>query len=272
MFQNRDDGHFRQTLGETWDVVAPQVLGVFPAVSRQVLRDDVKESKTVFTHNVDFASLQKGQLNFDDRVEQGYDVKNFTSDTTPVQALAVGRVVVDYVDRTKKTEAADLSPYEKNGLFTSATGELAWQSGTHARDGHMSINTPRTQASVGFTEGKTADLKDVTIKARNPYSAVYVTSLDDAPIAVSKRLLVTTIARARNTGMKLVSGTLIQRGSAPILMEPVVCELTLKRQGTPKIHILDHDGRRTGKTLDLANGKVLLDGGETKAVYYEIEY
>jgi hypothetical protein len=55
-------------------------------------------------------------------------------------------------------------------------------------------------------------------------------------------------------------------------MEPVVCELTFKRPGTPKIHVLNHDGQRTGKTLDVVNGRVLFDGGATKTVYYEIEY
>ncbi|MCL1920982.1 MAG: hypothetical protein FWG50_07875 [Kiritimatiellaeota bacterium] len=272
MFQNRDDGHFRQTLGETWDVVAPQVLGLFPAVSRQVLRGDVKESETVFTRNVDFASLQKGLLNFDDRIEQGYDVKNFSSDTTPVQALAAGRVAVEFVGQAKRTEPADLTPFEKNGVFTSATGELAWQRGASPRDGHITINTPRTQALIGFTGGKAAALNDVTIQTRNPYAAVYVTSLDDAPLATAKRLLVTALARARNTDMKLVAGTLIQKGKGPILMEPVTCDLTFKRPGAPTIHILDHDGRRTGKTLPAANARILLDGGATKTVYYEVEY
>lgn len=271
LFQNSDQGHFRKSLGETWDVVAPQVFGLFPAVARQVLRNDVKESQTVFARNVDFASLQKGEVNFEDQVQQQYDVKSFASDTTPVQALAVGRVVVDYVAQAKKTEAADLTRYAKDGLFVSATGELAWQSGKTPRDGHISINTPRTQALAGFTGGKAIALNDVTIKTANPYAIIYVTSLDDAPIAASQRLLVTTIARARNTGMKLVAGTLIQRGAEPILMEPVTCELAFKRQGTPKVHILDHDGRRTGKTLDAPNGRLLLDGGATKAVYYEIE-
>ncbi|MCL2103968.1 MAG: hypothetical protein FWH21_02770 [Kiritimatiellaeota bacterium] len=273
MFQNRDQGQFRQTLGETWDVVAPQVLGLFPAISRQVLRGDVKESKVVFTRNVDFASLQKGTLDFDDRIEQGYDTKSFSSSATPVQALAVGRVVVDYVEQAKKTEPADFSRYNEEipEVFVSATFELLWRSGKTPRDGCILIETPRTQAVVGFTRGA-GTLKDVTINARNPYSLVYVTSLDDAPIATSKRLLVTTLARARNTGMKLVAGTLIEKGRAPILMEPVVCELAFKRPGPPTIHILDHDGRRTGKTLDAANGKILLDGGATKAIYYEIEY
>jgi hypothetical protein len=272
MFQNSDQGRFRQSLGETWDVVAPQVFGLFPAVSRQVLRGDVQESQTVFARNVDFASLQKGQLNFDDKMEQGYDAKTFSSNTTPVQALAVGRVVVDFVEQTKKTETVDLSKYEKEGKFRSNDSGLTWQSGKNPRDGCVLIGTSHTQALIGFAPGKVAELKDVAISPQNSYAAIYVTSLDDVPIEQSKRLLVTTLARARNTEMKLISGTLIHKGKGPILMEPVVCELTFKRQGVPKVYVLDHDGCRTGATLAVVNGRIHLDGGATKAVYYEIEY
>ena len=279
MFQNGDRGQFRQSLGETWDVIAPQVFGLFPAVSRQVLRGDVQESKTVFTRNVDFASLQKGELNFDDRVEQGYDVKNFASDTTPMQALAVGRVVVDFVDEAKKTETVDLTKYEfLDGFLISDTRELIWKSGENPRDGGIIIDTPMTQAVVGFVPEKPEGMQrarlqsvEISMPSQNRYVAIYVTSLDDEPIETSKRLLVTTIARARNTDMKLINGTLIRRGTGPILMEPVTCTLTLQREGTPTVHILDHDGCRTGKTLPVINGTVQLDGRETQAVYYEIE-
>ncbi|MCL2625174.1 MAG: hypothetical protein FWD31_16055, partial [Planctomycetaceae bacterium] len=273
LFQNSDRGVFRNALGDTWDVVAPQVFGLFPAISRQVLRGDVQESKTVFTRNVDFASLQKGELNFDDRVEQGYDVKNFASDTTPMQALAVGRVVVDFVDEAKPTETVDLAQYEKDGFFTSTTRELGWWSGKNPRDGLMGIRTPRTQAVVGFTGMVTnVLLNDMIIETETPYAAIYVTSLDDEPIKTSKRLLVTTIGRVRNTDMKLIGGTLIERGKGPMMMEPVVCELSIFHDGTPTVHILDHDGRRTGKTLPAVGGRIQLDGRETKAVYYEIVY
>ena len=289
MFQNSDRGHFRQSLGETWDVVAPQVLGLFPAVSRQVIRGDVKESETVFTMNVDFDSLQKGRLNFDDRVEQDYDVKSFTTDVIPMQALAVGRVVVDFVDKAEETETADLSEHgwdgkfyisstyeEGDGVNVQQIHELEWNYGEHSREGIIAINTPRTQAWLGFHfgPGSSLALNDVKISTKNPFAAIYVTSLDDAPIGESKHFLITTIARARNTDMKMIVGTLIHRGTGPILMEPVVCELQFKRLGTPTVHILDHDGRRTGRTVDVnvADGKFILNGGETKAVYYEVVY
>ena len=50
MFQNADDGGFTDRLGgRNWDVTAPQILGIFPAVARQVRRGDVAESEVQAT-------------------------------------------------------------------------------------------------------------------------------------------------------------------------------------------------------------------------------
>ncbi len=76
MFQNRDDGCFSTRLGrQQWDVTAPHVLGVFPAVARQVLRGDVIEAKPVVSRDVHVRSLFEGKLGFDDRVIQDSDAK-----------------------------------------------------------------------------------------------------------------------------------------------------------------------------------------------------
>lgn len=270
MFQNFDNGRFRETLGETWDVVAPQVFGLFPAVSRQVIRRDVAESKTVFARNVDFESLREGKLNFDDRIDQRYDFKDFSSDTTPIQSLAAGRVVVDFVEKPTKTETVDLSKYVKGRAILSGTKELAWYTGQNPRGGRILINTPRTQAVVGFTGDYATNFNDVSIRIENPYAAVYLTSLDDEPIADSRHLLITTIARARNTDMKLVGGELIDKGKAPILMEPVVAELEFKRSMDAIVFALDHDGCRTDDKVPFAEGKLRLDGRKTRTIYYEI--
>ena len=45
LFQNSDDGGFRSVLNkDRWEATAPQIMGVFPAVARQVLRGDVTQA------------------------------------------------------------------------------------------------------------------------------------------------------------------------------------------------------------------------------------
>ena len=38
------------------------------------------------------------------------------------------------------------------------------------------------------------------------------------------------------------------------------------------VNILDHDGRRTGRTLPVTDGRFTLDGAKDKAIYYEVVF
>jgi len=69
--------------------------------------------------------------------------------------------------------------------------------------GYFTVNTPGTKAIAGFTSGQNIDLDDISIQTDNPFTIVYITSLDKGKsIENSYSILVTTIARARNSGMK----------------------------------------------------------------------
>jgi hypothetical protein len=273
IFQNRDDGRFRNQLNDRWDVVAPQVLGTFPAVSRMVLRGDVKPADPTFVRNVHLPSLFQGKLGFEDRVQQAYDVKEFGSESQPAAVLAAGRAVIRFTEQFLPTPAVQLDQFIRNGVVHASTGQLTWTPGKSEQDGRITIDTAGTQALVGFTKDVTADLRDVTITSRSPFAAIYVTALSrDRSIADDSRLLVTTIGRVRNTGMRVVAGEVVVKGGPPMLVEPIKVELKLKRPGNPVVHVLDHDGRRTGRTLVATEGVFVLDAAETRAVYYEIEY
>lgn len=274
IFQNRDDGRFRPELKQRWDAVAPQVLGIFPAVARQVLRGDVGESDLTFVRNVHVPSLtDAGEIGFDDRVEQVYDVKTFTSDTTPAATLAVGRSVVRFTDEPRPTEQIDMADHTQDGVIRSATGQLSWRPGASSRDGYFTIDSPGTQAVVGFADGVAVELADVTITTRSPYAAVYVSALNPTgTIADDQGLLVTTLARVRNTAMRFVDGEMVEPGRPPMLVEPVAVELRLKRGGGAVAYVLDHDGRRTSRKVESEGDTLRLDSATTHAIYYEIVY
>lgn len=82
------------------------------------------------------------------------------------------------------------------------------------------------------------------------------------------------IARARNTGMKTSEdGTrLLDKGREPILMEPVRATITLRRSGSPKVTLLDHDGLPTGRTLQVKDGAFRIDGAKDCTPYYLVQY
>ncbi len=96
----------------------------------------------------------------------------------------------------------------------------------------------------------------------------------DKSIATSKKLLITAIARARNTGMEFndAGNSLLDRGKPPILMEPVKATITILKPGTPKLVLLDHDGLRTAATLPIENSTFTIDGARDKTPYYLVEF
>src|SRR5690606_30296849 len=130
LFQNRDQGTMSQVLGEqAWDVTAPQILGLFPAVSRQVLRNDVAQASEVAQRKVHLPSLLDGQLGIQDRVDQGGDQKQFEGQQIPAAALAAVRTVVSFTEQPEETADFDLAAYERGGAIESSTEELHWYPG-----------------------------------------------------------------------------------------------------------------------------------------------
>ncbi|MBN1422678.1 MAG: beta-galactosidase [Planctomycetes bacterium] len=275
MFQNGDRAGFSDRIGrDRWDVTAPQVLGIFPAVARQVLRGDVKESELRATMYVHVPSLAEGKLGFEDRTAQAYDLKGFDCDKVPARALAVARCAVEFTDRYRDTPAFDLGPFERDGALVSSTKQLRWKEGREERlAGTFTIDTPGTKAVVGFAGGETFRLGDVTIAPACRFAAIYVTAAEkDATIAKAKRLVVVAMARARNTGMRLnaAENQILDRGKAPILLEPVKARIAITGGRIRAVNVLDQGGRRTDRTLTVADGGFAIDGARDRTPYYEV--
>lgn len=277
MFQNRDSGGYSERIGrDRWDATAPQVIGLFPAVARQVLRGDVRESGVVATRHVHVPSMSKGQLGFEDAVEGDGDAKELSGGTAaPREALAVAKMLVKFTDEPRRTEAFGVA--SAAGTYESATKELRWHAGdvgTSPRSGWFTIDTAATQAIVGFARGERAELRDVAILPESEFGAIYVTAKErDATIATGDALLITAIARARNTGMKVLDDQyLLSKGEGPILMEPVAATITLKRRGAT-VHVLNHAGRRTGRTVAVdADGTFRIEGAREKTCWYLVTF
>lgn len=275
IFQNGDAARFAPSIGrDTWEVMAPHVLGVFPAVARQIHRGDVRESDVVAVRNVHVASLFAGKLGFDDQVQQGYDDKELDSGKVPARALAVARCAVAFTPKFEETPAFSLAPYEKDGCLVSTTGQLRWKEGKGKLSGFFTMDTPGTQAVVGFAADQHCQLKDVDVTPKSRYAAIYVTAQGPRDtIATAKKVLVVALARSRNTDMQLnpAQDQVLAKGKPPVLMEPVVATITLHRSGA-KVAALDQDGRRTDRQLPASGGTITIDTGRDKTPYYLITY
>jgi len=276
MFQNRDTGGFSDALCQhAWDVTVPKIIGLFPAVARQVYRGDVKRSSVVAPRYVNYDALGEGNLGFRDTVSQQHDIKVLNSDKVPAEALAAVRCTIEFTDDYRETPAFDVSAYTKGEVIVSSTGQLAWHKGDGEHSGWITIDTPGTQAFVGFAEGESFELGDVTIAPKSYYGAIYVSAPGpEDTLASAGKLLVTALARCRNTGQKLNAeeNSLEEKGKGPILMEPVKATITLKRAGAKRVVLLDHDGLATGRSLPVQGDKFSIDGARDRTPYYLVEF
>ena len=91
--------------------------------------------------------------------------------------------------------------------ITSDTGEIRrdWVAGV------QTIDTPLTQAASGWLGGKEIVLTDVIIEVETQKAAVALTSLDGKPLALSRNILVTAVARSYPKGSGYVSEPVIGR-------------------------------------------------------------
>ena len=276
MFQNSDDGAFSNRIGrDRWDVTAPQVLGVFPAVARHVLRGDVAPSPIAATRYVHVPSMFEAKLGFEDSVgSRHYDVRTFDSNQVPFRTLAVARCEVEFTGEFRATPPFDITPHIVDGEYVSSTSQLRWREGQTRHDGHFTMDTPGTKAVVGFAQGRQSRLSEATITPLSRFSAIYLTARDRAEtVASGRHVLVVAMARARNTGMKVFADYLVlDRGDAPVVLEPVKAEIRIDRPGAPTVHVLDHNGRKTGHTLPAVNGLFHIDGARDRTPYYLISY
>jgi hypothetical protein len=276
MFQNRDAGKMNDHFVDKWQIDKPTAIGLFPAVSRQVLRNDVKESKLQIPLNVNMSSVSKGELNFKFNNKTTNDIKSYDTDKVSHEALAIGRVAVNFTQDDEATPTFDVNQYINDGLYESSTKQLMWKKGTTPMDGFFTINSEGTKAVVGFAKDDKRELGNVTITSKSQFGAIYVTALDkNSTIETDNNLLITAIARVRQKGMKIVDDLyLLKRGTAPFMMEPVKASILINKSGEekPTVYILDHDGVRTEKTIPIINGLIEIDTGRDETPYYEVIY
>ena len=201
----------------------------------------------------------------------------------PIAAALVGKVGYRFVQQP----AAGGQGYQSvlgsgEAVAHSLTGELTW----NASAGFVTVDTPRTQAVIGFLGAGEHKLKSVTVQSPTNFGALYVTAMDgQTPIESARRLLVTAVGPARNTGMEYETTSqpspqgmpyqrLREAGTAPALLNAVTGRIEIRsgNTGSLKAWALDLVGNRVREiTLSANSDAVILDlRPEHTTVYYEI--
>ncbi|HYQ17574.1 MAG TPA: hypothetical protein VEQ58_17495, partial [Polyangiaceae bacterium] len=217
-------------LANNFDLVEqPTMLGAWPAVSLLFHRHDVAESKQEAVLKIDQASV------FLPGFHGGLPKELARLGKTGV-SFGSGQTL-EQLDLLSKTQIVE-------GVARANGGELVHD----AKHGTLLVDTARTQAFAGFKPSQPIKLGNIELELGSPFAVVIVTALDDQPLASSKRILVSALGNAVNSGMTLTTGRnrLENVGSAPVLVEPIVGRLSLsaKPQARSTVYALGPSGER----------------------------
>lgn len=230
----------------------PHFLGQFPALARSVHRGDFASGPVVAARRLVTDDAFTGR----DALARGAPSGGWGRDGGPLDlvpgAQLLGRVTVAVDDDAAPSERLDVGGLVRDGALASATGELLWDTA-----GVVTADSPRTQAVVGFAAGRRFALDALVVEVgATPFVSLIATSLDDLPLRDSRRVLITALARDRQTGARSSGdGTRLEHvGGPPLELEPVQARLTwlhgrilaahpLRPDGEPRPEWVPHDGR-----------------------------
>jgi hypothetical protein len=258
------DGNWLNNGNGKWTWMMPGEHGQSYAAALQYRRGDVKESAAVIrqvTSDAEVLALKNTGIvegaNVDFRIGEQPKAADAGS-LTSVDPLAVfaGRVERTF-DPAAKPEAMDLSRLIDRSAkkITSTTSELTWKYG----DGLLTVNTPRSQAVTGFLgKAGTVPLGDLTITSGMEYGTIHVISLDDQPLATSKRILIQAFSEEKMYGFKAEGGVIKDVGRVPINVRDLQGTVTFTKGAGLKAVTLDANGYARGKAEPLKGGAVTL--------------
>ncbi|MGN0178015.1 MAG: hypothetical protein ACI4DY_01040 [Monoglobaceae bacterium] len=157
----------------------------------------------------------------------------------------------------------------KAGNMEKQSKEIDW----NYKDGIFKLDTEYTNGATGAVSSQKIELSAADFDIQNEFATVTLSSVTDEPLESSERMLLSTVARAENTGMTYSDDAqyITKKGTAPVLVEPVCGTVNLKTDRDIHVFALDSSGRRKAEisVTDSENGK-MFEIGNNQSVYYEI--
>lgn len=239
-------------IGDHFDITQdPVKIAQLPLGAMLFLRGDVAPARTVVERS--YSTEQIDEAARMPRAEQPYFTPGFPM-TLPLV----------HGSRVACLDCAPVAapPVAPANPISSDTGELQWR--TDSQGGTISIDTPRSQALVGFVRAARVKTTHLSADIANPFAAISLSSLDGKPVRTADRLLLTATAQAGNSGQvwNKRHSMLDVWGTAPTWIEPVSGWLMLRDldgvlavKATP----LDGAGRPAGPDI---KGRMMEDGWE----------
>ncbi len=224
----------------------PALLATLPAAALLFRRGDVQEARTVYVFTPTKTQLFNQEITPANSVglrtaaEKGKLLISLPQ-TPELPWLAPSRIP----DGAKVFTDTNESFVDKNADETvSDNGELRrnWKQGT------LTINTPRTQATMGQIGGKTISLADIEIKTSTTNATVAVQSLDNKAISEADSILISLGAQSRPKSAKEV----------PFYSELVVGQISIRAKNGLKLYVSRGNAASTAVEVPYQDGRYII--------------
>jgi hypothetical protein len=246
-----------------WSASTPTIVGGFPAAALMFRKGYIQQGAPVVHEERTVSSLWNRDppiiaedRSFDPNRDRGRAIGSgeLRTGADPL-AFLVGPVEVKFDGDPAKTRVVDLTRYidHQKKVVRSVTGEVTLDYG----GGLCMLDTPKAQGACGFlANAKAIRLGDIAIRSQNGYAAVAVVSMDEEPLASSRKILVQVGTSARPDGWKtrtaefpdedgktmLKGFQILSTGTPPWRVVNTEVGLVVRNQALTKATLLDTGG------------------------------
>lgn len=242
---------------QPWTLMTPAMMGQFPAAALLYRRGLVSTGGVLVDVNLNKEALTRlegtplpqdaalDELRLRD-IPTGTEVKP-GSRIDPLVHYA-GRVEVQFGAAACSVKASDLKPLIDHAAqtVTSSTGELKLDYGK----GVLTINAARAQGVSGLLQGiGRVETRDLTISSEMELGHIIAVSLDELPLATSRKILLQVMSEEESSGFQTeAAGPGVKRianiGKDPWLVKELKGAVQFKRPDAAQLKVtaLDFNG------------------------------
>jgi hypothetical protein len=261
-----NSNYLRDTAMQKFPVASPAISATFPAAALAYRRGDVKEATPAVYQvlNPDDLFAMKGSGGWSSDAMDEFRKRdlpsgaNLTGTVSKIDELApyVGPVVRAFGKDPARGWQKDLSKYidREKQTVTSLTGELRWDYG----QGVAVMDTPKAQGAAGLL-GKAGEVTAGHLKVHvaNEFATVTAVSLDNLPLASSRKVLVQVMTQEQPYGFRTDGDKIVNLGGAPFGVKKIEGTIELQfaagaggDSANAKVVALDENGYPTSRRVE----------------------
>ena len=243
-------------------VATPSIMGQFPAAALAFRRGDFRGGEEVFHERIKIekqfamkgsAAVVSPPLDQLRQIQIPKQASKVVDAGLHPLAFYVGPVTRSF-DQGRPGRVMALDRNLRDHRILSNTSELSWD----WKAGVLLMNSPKTQGAVGFLGAqRRLETQDLILRVKNEYAAVVATSLDDQPLARSRRILVQVATEEWPRGFSVSSGRITAVGGYPLDVASPHASLQFKGKRSGRIVALDANGRPKTGARHFAKGEVI---------------